>query len=422
MNTDVYNYLVKGFDPQYTTRYVNDRKELQSVVKRIRKMTQSSPVYLLNFTNSKQSYVLGVKEASMKMNETLQILADDSEDSLFSKKKASSSDVEQVGVELVAGSEERLPSSFSLQVKQLANSQINVGREFYETGKGLPADSYQFKITVNDIGYDFQYNIRRDANHREVIQGLSSFITKAKIGIVAEPYYPSEDKIAMRLESTMVGTPNGAETFTLEDKNTDRGIIDYYGLNHVQRMPKSAVFDLNGSERTSMANEFTLARAVKVSLRKPSDTEAIIEYHPDADLIMDGVREFVDNYNRLVEYNKGFEKKANMSSKLQQELSGLMRTYTNELESNGISFTEEGYMAVDNTLALQSIDEGDMQKLFSKESPMVNRLYAKMDAVKINPMEYVDKKIVNYPNFKKPPQGYSYITSLYSGLIFNFYC
>lgn len=425
MNTSVYNNLLTTFDPKYTTKYVNDSRELRSVVRRIRKQTQTSPVYLVNFTNAKQSYVLGVKESSMKINESLKALVDDSENSVFAKKKAQSSDVDQVGAELIASDNDRLPSAFSIRVKQLANSQINQGTEYYETGKGLQAGSYQFRITVNDVGYDFQYNIRKDANHREVIQGLSSFITKAKIGIKAEPYSTEKGKVGMRLESTMVGSPDGRESFTLQDRTLDgtgRGMVDYYGLNNVRVMPKNAVFDLNGVEKTSMNNDFTLGRAVKVSLRHPSDTEAMIDYHPDSDAIIESIYGFVSSYNELIEHNIVFEQKTETPSKLLQELKGLTKPFLNELESCGITFDEDGYMELDSSLAAQAIEAGDMQKLFQPDSAMTNRLFAKTDAVKINPMEYVDKKIVSYPNFTKPPRGYSYITSLYSGLLFNSYC
>ena len=77
---------------------------------------------------------------------------------------------------------------------------------------------------------------------------------------------------------------------------------------------------------------------------------------------------------------------------------------------------------MDISLATQAIEAGDMQKIFLMDAAMASRLFVKADAVKINPMEYVDKKVVSYPNFTKPPRGYSYITSLYSGLLFNSYC
>lgn len=424
MNTAVYNNLLSNFQPKYTTKYAHKSSELRSVVKQIRRQAESSPVYLLNFTDKKQSYVLGVKEAAMKMKESLNILADDSVDALFSKKKAQSSDLNQVEAELVGEDSDQLPSAFSICVKQLANSQVNVGKEYYDTGKGLEAGSYQFKVTVNDIGYDFQYNIRKDANHREVIQGLSNFISKAKIGLEAVPYSTEAGKIGMRIESLSLGTPNGYESFSLEDKTTDhggRGIVSYYGLNNISVAPKNAVFDLNGIEKSSMSNDFTLGRAVKVTLRNVSDTEAMIDYRPDSDLILGGVNAFISNYNEMIGHNVAYQETTGSPSKLLRELKGLVGPYQNELESYGLTFDEDGFLEMDSSLASQAVESGEMQKLFAADSPLVLRLAAKSDAVKINPMEYIDKQIVSYPNFEKPPRGYSYISSLYSGLLFNSY-
>ena len=48
-------------------------------------------------------------------------------------------------------------------------------------------------------------------------------------------------------------------------------------------------------------------------------------------------------------------------------------------------------------------------------------LYQKSDQVSLNPMEYVDKTIVAYKN---PGKNFAnpYITSAYSGMMFNSYC
>ena len=223
----------------------------------------------------------------------------------------------------------------------------------------------------------------------------------------------------------MVGSPDGRESFSLQDRTLDeagRGIVGYYGLNKVVVRPKNAIFDLNGVEKTSMNNEFTLGRAVKVSLHHPSDKEALVDYHPDSDAIIDGIRGFVDSYNELIEHNIVFVNKTGTTPKLLNELKGLTNPFRNELESCGFSFDQDGYMDLDISLATQAIEAGDMQKIFLMDAAMASRLFVKADAVKINPMEYVDKKVVSYPNFTKPPRGYSYITSLYSGLLFNSYC
>lgn len=425
MSVGVYNNLLSDFQPQRAVKYANKSSELRSIVNKIRKQTQASPVYLVDFTDAKQSFVLGVKEASMKMNETIKMLADDSEDSLFAQKKAKSSDIEQVGAELIDDKEGRLPSAFSLRVKQLANGQVNQGKEFYETGMGVDGGSYQFKVTVDNVDYDFQYNVRKGANHREVINGLSSFITKAKIGLNAEPYSHSKDKIGMRIESVASGTTDGDVSFSLQDKpmkGVSKGLVSYYGLDNTLVEPKNAKFELNGVPKETLANEFTLGGAVKISLRQASEEPAVIDYCPDSEKIMVGVKEFVSNYNEIVDHVLKYENETQTDTRLLKEFRGLTGIYKNDLESCGISFDEDGHMNIDTALASQAIEEGDMKKLFQMDSAMMNRLYMKNDAVKLNPMEYVDKKIVTYPNFEKPARGYSYITSLYSGLLFNSYC
>lgn len=424
MNTAVYNNLLPSFEPKYTTKYAHQAAELRSVVRQIRRQAETSPVYLLHFTDKKQSYVLGVKEAAINLKESLNVLADDSADSLFSKKQAQSSDLSQVEAELVGEENDQMPDAFSIRVKQLANSQVNKGKEYYETGRGLEAGSYQFNITVNEVGYDFQYNIKKGANHREVIQGLSSFITKAKIGLEATSYSTEGGKIGMRIKSLTLGTPNGYESFSLRDKSTDsngRGIVNYYGLNSVSVAPKNAVFDLNGTEKSSMSNEFTLGRAVKVKLLNISENEAMVSYRPDSELILDGVSVFVANYNELIKHNVAYQESTGTPSRLLREMRVLMEPFRNEMESYGLTFNEDGFMGIEFSLAEQAIENGEMQELFARHSPFVLRLAAKSDMVKINPMEYVDKQIVCYPNFEKPPRGFAYISSMYSGLLFNSY-
>lgn len=75
-----------------------------------------------------------------------------------------------------------------------------------------------------------------------------------------------------------------------------------------------------------------------------------------------------------------------------RELKGIIGSSKNELEAAGLNFNQDGAIELDTSLAMQAIEDGDMQKLFSKESPFVNRLFTKMDSVKLNPVEYIDKR------------------------------
>ena len=53
---------------------------------------------------------------------------------------------------------------------------------------------------------------------------------------------------------------------------------------------------------------------------------------------------------------------------------------------------------------------------------MLARLSRKMQDIALNPMEYVDKTIVTYPNTSRAGFNTPYNTSVYSGIMFNSYC
>ena len=79
-------------------------------------------------------------------------------------------------------------------------------------------------------------------------------------------------------------------------------------------------------------------------------------------------------------------------------------------------------LSLDEALVRQSIEEGDMDEIFSSEHGFAARVNNKISEIKLNPLEYVDKKVVTYPNTLHVPYPSPYITSMYSGLFFNNYC
>lgn len=111
-----------------------------------------------------------------------------------------------------------------------------------------------------------------------------------------------------------------------------------------------------------------------------------------------------------------------MSKKLVRELKGVMLPYRNNLESCGIEWTDSNKLEIDESLAKQAIEDGDMQELFSNSTALVATLLKKASYITINPIHYIDKTLITYPNFNKPGTNRPYISSLYTGLLFNYYC
>lgn len=427
MDYNVYNYFVGNYAQKPATKYdTHKSSELRSVMKNIVKMTQSSPVYLVRLSQAKQEYALNIKDAAISLSNTLSMLSEDSADSVFSQKKAVSSDEAQIGTRIVSDDYSRLPEEALIRVNHLATTQVNAGNEYYMTGKGLAAGTYRFRVSVCDDSYDFQYNIRKDANHREVMEGLCDFINKAKIGLTATPVSRSADKIMMRIESNMTGSPDGGNLFSFMDRAGDggdgRGIVSYYNMNNVVSSPSSASFEWNGETKETLSNTFVLGRSLEVSMYAPGDQAAQISYVPDSDKIIGGISGIIKSYNKLVDSTNDYSSETGQSPKLIREYRNLLKPYASELESCGITFDEKGRMKLDESLAAQAALDGDMEKLVGRDSALNRRLRKKNEEIKLNPMDYVEKKIVSYPDYGKPPKGYAYITSLYSGMLFNYYC
>lgn len=181
---------------------------------------------------------------------------------------------------------------------------------------------------------------------------------------------------------------------------------------------------MDGVEKSTLANEFTIGKALRVSLKGTNiDGDGIsIQYRPDSEKILTSLNKVKDAYNYMIEGSDEYAKITNKTSKLASELKYLVEPFKSEMESCGLLFEEDGTMKIDESLATQAINDGDMQKLFASDSDLSKRLLGKSESVKLDPMEYVDKLLVSYPNYTKEGVGYSYITSLYSGMLFNYYC
>ncbi len=193
-------------------------------------------------------------------------------------------------------------------------------------------------------------------------------------------------------------------------------------MNNVVSRPSSASFEWNGETKETLGNTFVLGRSLEVSMYAPGDQAAQISYLPDSDKILDGVSGIIRFYNKLVDSTNNYSGQTGQSPRLIREYQNLLKPYLSELESCGITLDEQGRMKMDESLASQAAQDGDMEKLIGRDSALNRRLRKKNEEIKLNPMDYIQKKIVSYPDYGKPPKGYSYITSLYSGMLFNYYC
>lgn len=103
------------------------------------------------------------------------------------------------------------------------------------------------------------------------------------------------------------------------------------------------------------------------------------------------------------------------------EMWHLAGNYAESLSDMGLDITEDGSIKINESMLQHSIKEGKLHEGFEHIKDFTKALYRKSGQVSLNPMNYVDKTVVSYKN---PGKNYPspYITSAYSGMLFNSYC
>lgn len=427
MITSVYNYLVSTYVPRTNSRHDSHQpKDLKELYSQIVKKNKLSPVYKIQMSSTQQSNVITMKDTALSMKSALSALDFQEEDSVFSYRKAYSSEPESAEVTITDSENEDLPDAFTFKVNQLATPQINHGRSMRKQDTGISSGKYSFSIDVNDYDYNFDVQIQPGSTNEDILSDLAHTINNADIGVRAYIQSEGEKFCSLNIESVRSGTsPNQNYLFTVKDtaapNSRQNGLISYYGLALISQTPKNAVFEINGEKSESTSNEFHMNRSLKITLHAPSESDFIIGYTNDSDKISEGLNRLKDCYNTLIDLTCE-ESTDSLSKKLSRELYASMSGFKNELESSGITFSEDGHMEVDSFVALQSTATGDLQALFQNNSDFIHRFKSRIDSITLDPMEYIQKKIVTYPNTSVPGFNNPYQTSIYSGLLFNYYC
>lgn len=111
------------------------------------------------------------------------------------------------------------------------------------------------------------------------------------------------------------------------------------------------------------------------------------------------------------------------SSKLIADLGSVAMCYKNELDSMGLLVQQDSSIEIDDKLLLDSIDHEEKKDgTYISLRSFRNPLNQKIDHILLNPVEYVAKAIVTYPDTNHKYDTNIYACSIYSGLMFNSYC
>jgi len=191
------------------------------------------------------------------------------------------------------------------------------------------------------------------------------------------------------------------------------------GLNYISHSADNASFLINGEERSSSSNHFTVGKLFDVQIKavSPEDKPVHIGLKTDTESITDNINQLVGSYNNFIRAASSYLNTQSRSRQLVREFSSIASLYGNSLESMGMHLEDDGILSInDERLRQTAAASGNDLSAFSVLKDFSSSLLHKSDQVSLNPMDYVDKKIVAYKN-----PGHNFI-SPYSGMMFNSYC
>jgi len=424
----IYNNYLTAYTPKPLTKYDTHKKsELRNVYNSIVKLNKDAPWVLPTTSKDTQKYAVDLKENARDLHNTIAQLGGLEKDGLFSQKSAFSTD-EEVATASYVGS--RKPESsvpdIQLEVRSLAASQENLGLFLPNSSSSLDAGTYSFDISINDMNYEFQFSVGEQETNREIQQRLERLINNSDIGIKAS-LAESEGRASLRLTSESTGLPTGKEQiFTVSDNHTSMtaGTVEYFGLDYVSREPANAQFSINGEAQTSPSNHFTYNNQFEISLHgiTSGDKPVRLGLKTDVESLTDNVYHLVGGYNDFVKAASSYLETQSKSRQLVHELKGIASVYGSSMETIGLNLEKDGTLAIDNDMLRQSATESeDINETFGYLKNFSNMLLRKSNQVSLNPMDYVEKVVVAYKN----PSGHNYpnpyVTSSYSGMMFDGY-
>lgn len=428
LNT-VYNHFMTTYAPQGTnSKYDTHKKsELRSVYNSIVKMNKESPLFLLDNSAETQEFAVGLKENSRSLKNVISSLSASDGDDLLTKKAVSSSNESIVTAAYIGNinDEDEVPS-LNIEVKQLAQGQKNTGKFLPENGMGLKPDTYSFDIHSRDMDYEFQFNINDGDTNRLIEEKLARLISKSNIGVHASTVEDGNGNVALQLESEETGIREDSPIlFKVSDDKTSKakGTVDYFGIDQTKQYAANSSFILNGEERSTLSNKFTIDKSFELSLNGVSEEGETVEVglKTDVESLTENISHLIEGYNSFLQKAAAYLDKQPYSGKLIKEMNNISSLYENELESVGMMLQEDGQISLDKNLLQQTAQEDDALERFKSIKSFTGNLLNIVNQVSLNPMEYTQKTIVAYKN---PGKSFvsPYVTSNYSGMMFSSYC
>ncbi|MGL5258788.1 MAG: hypothetical protein ACRC7V_01640 [Lachnospiraceae bacterium] len=428
--TTIYDHYLTAYSPKKSDNRFNTHKkdELRSLCNTIAKNTKQSPLYLLDRGNETKQFAIEIKDSASLLHNKYSSIAQKNTSELMHQQTAYSDNTDLVSVKYIGSDSScsQIPS-YQIRVESLASGQVNLGYFLSPKNMDLPADNYSFDVTINGLGYEFQFTVLPEDTNLSVQHKLSRLINSAGIGLTSS-VLEEENRCALEISSLKTGYhfEHMKNTFSITDSMTNKSsnCVSYFGIDYVAKTPSNAHFTINGEENTSISNQFNLEKDYEITLNGVSSTDteyATISMKPNTDALKDTVKELVNGYNHFILSTHNLKDPPFNSRRLRSEMDKLVGLYQNDLNTLGITLSENGTLEISEDILDLASNQEDLEETFYPLREFSSCVLRKSNEISLDPLNYAKKILVAYKNSEKT-EGSPYVTSNYTGLLFNYYC
>lgn len=412
LSTDANNLFEKSLESEKSQKYVSDNEDVVQV-----KTLDTSNDINTNDTNANDININNTNTNDININDTNIDLT------VSSNADITNPDPDSDNISDTKSVNTAFASHYNIEVLNLATPQINTSDYLNNDDLDIPKGAHSFEVNVGDSAYEFRFNATKDDTNKTVLEKLSRLINRSNIGLTSKMLY-SGNNSALEITSNATGLGFTPEIFSIapgENSPYDK-VVSKLGLNNVSSYPTNANFLLNGMEKTTSSNTFTIGKSLEITLngisKKGQDTS--ISLNDDLDSVISSINDMISSYNNLLDLSNNSNEGSDDAAILNKEIHKTTRQYASNLENIGITINENGKMTFDEALFIQTANEDDLDKSLASLNSFRQAIVSRADDISINPMKYVDKVMISYPNpihsFANP-----YMTSIYTGMMFNGY-
>lgn len=429
MISSAYSYYLTQYGSQamhkYDTSVAKRPSDIKRAYGRLQSLNRTTPTYKTDTSLSAQRYAIDLKENARTLSNIANELSSDNSDELIIRQNAESDNPDIVSAKYIGTDSENVPG-FSIEVSQLASTQINTGNFLPPNSKLLTPGEYSFDLNMADITYEFEFSISEHDTSKTVQDRLARLINRSNIGLKASVISDDMGNTAINIESKDTGIKGmNPMIFDINENPTaassSTSAIDTLGLNRVSQYPSNALYSIDGENKTSYSNDIRVNNNFNVTLHgTTNDSPVNISLKTDGDSVVKSISELISGYNNLLTVTNSTGSTFDGTGRLQRQFANITRIHHEILSQSGFDINDNGTIEVNSNKIKDLVNSDNVKTVFEGLAKFKNSIQNTAEKISMNPMDYVNNKIIAYKNPAKATTD-PYNTSAYTGMMFNDY-